>query len=163
MKLNIGAGSDIRPKDDGWVNVDIRSLPGIDIVCDTADLDSFEDCTFEHVLANDILEHVDPYVVPDVLSEWFRVLKPGGTLAVRVPNIRRIAARLVSGVLDDATAVWLLYGEQSEKAGGSEYGSHRTGFTEVLLKQALSKAGFEDIEVKPHSQEYNLYGTARRP
>lgn len=80
-KLNLGCGHDIK---NGWVNLDIADLPGVDIVHDVNDLPlPFEDVAFDHILAQDILEHLD--YIP-LLKDLHRILKPGGTIEIRVPH-----------------------------------------------------------------------------
>jgi SAM-dependent methyltransferase len=80
-KLNLGCGTDIR---EGWVNLDIAALPGVDVVHDINVLPlPFEDGVFDEILCNDILEHVD--LVP-VLKECHRILAPGGLMKIEVPH-----------------------------------------------------------------------------
>ena len=80
-KLNLGSGSDTK---DGWVNLNIVALPGIDVVHDIEKLPlPFEKDTFDEIVAQDILEHVD--YVP-VLKDLHRILADGGKLHIRVPH-----------------------------------------------------------------------------
>lgn len=159
-RLNVGSGDDIRPADDGWVNADIRDLPGVDLVCDVGSI-PVGDEEFDLVLAQDVLEHIAPSRTREVLREWRRVLKPGGGLEIRIPNLRKIAARFLSGALGEDTAIWLIYGDQSPEAGG-EFGAHRTGFTEQQITALLLEEGFTNVVVEPHKTEHNLYITAMR-
>jgi SAM-dependent methyltransferase len=80
-RLNLGCGHDVRP---GWVNLDRAALPGVDLV---HDLDSlplpFADGAFDHICAQDVLEHVD--YIP-LLRELHRILTPAGTLEIQVPH-----------------------------------------------------------------------------
>ena len=75
--LNVGSGRDRRQ---GFVNLDISTLPEVDVVAalGRAPL-PFRDDTFSVVLCNDVLEHVD--VVP-ALREIHRVTAPGGTVVI---------------------------------------------------------------------------------
>lgn len=92
-RLNLGCGTDIRPAAEGWVNMDVAALPGVDVVHDLERLPwPFKDGEFDHVLASHVLEHV-PHRVPGVrgdallavLEEVHRVLAPRGTLEAVVP------------------------------------------------------------------------------
>jgi SAM-dependent methyltransferase len=79
--LNLGCGRDIRK---GWINLDIASLPGVDVVHDLRQLPlPFEDEQFDRILAKDVLEHVD--YIP-LLKELHRILRPGGELMIQVPH-----------------------------------------------------------------------------
>lgn len=81
MKLNLGAGSDIRS---GYVNHDIVALPGIDVV---HDLNSYPwpwgDGTVDDLVAKDVLEHLEEFI--PAMEEMHRILKPGGVARVKVP------------------------------------------------------------------------------
>jgi SAM-dependent methyltransferase len=81
QRLNLGCGRDIRP---GYVNLDAADLPGVDVVHDAERLPlPFEDESFEEVLCNSILEHLD--FIP-VLRDLHRILRPGGRLIVTGPH-----------------------------------------------------------------------------
>ncbi|MEO6182949.1 MAG: class I SAM-dependent methyltransferase [Verrucomicrobiota bacterium] len=58
-----------------------RGLEGVQVM-DAQKL-AFPDENFDVITASDVLEHVEN--APQALSEWFRVLRPGGTLIVFVP------------------------------------------------------------------------------
>lgn len=81
MRLNIGSGGDTR---EGWINLNLVPLPGVDIVHDLEKLPlPFADDTFDEILAQDILEHVE--YVP-LMKELHRILKSEGKLNIRVPH-----------------------------------------------------------------------------
>ena len=64
----------------------------------------FEDAEFDHVIASEVLEHIPDDVA--AIAELYRVLKPGGTIAVSVP--RRWPERIC----------WALSDEYHEVEGG---------------------------------------------
>ncbi|WP_292834217.1 methyltransferase domain-containing protein [Microbacterium sp.] len=64
----------------------------------------FEDAEFDHVIASEVLEHIPDDV--RAITEMYRVLKPGGTIAVSVP--RRWPERIC----------WALSDEYHEVEGG---------------------------------------------
>lgn len=94
-KLNFGCGRAIMPREEGWVNLDIAPLEGVDVVHDVLTFPyPFEGETFDFILASHILEHVPPIVdgkdgLVQVVEELHRILKPGGSLEIRVPHYRR--------------------------------------------------------------------------
>lgn len=80
-KLNIGCGS---KSIHGWVNLDLKNIPGVDIVHDIQNLPlPFEDNAFDEILCQDILEHVE--YMP-VLKDIYRITAPGGKVRIRVPH-----------------------------------------------------------------------------
>lgn len=84
-KLNLGSGKD---KKEGYVNIDWQAIDGPDVVHDlNAFPYPFPDDTFDEVLASHVLEHLDrPF---GVMRELHRILKPGGTLIIKVPHFSR--------------------------------------------------------------------------
>lgn len=80
-KLNLGCGLDVK---EGYVNLDVVLLPGVDVVHNIEKLPlPFHDEEFEEILCRDVLEHID---YPPLLKELHRILKPGGVLKIRVPH-----------------------------------------------------------------------------
>ena len=83
--LNLGCGNFAKP---GFVNVDWRDVPGVDVVHDLADLPyPFEDNRFDLVEADHVIEHLP--AVFDVMREIHRILAPGGRAVIRVPHFSR--------------------------------------------------------------------------
>jgi SAM-dependent methyltransferase len=77
--LYIG-GAGARP--DGYINLDLFPLPGVDLVADAESL-PFADAQFQRIECDAVLEHVER---PEaILVEMARTLKPGGFLHVVVP------------------------------------------------------------------------------
>lgn len=81
VRLNLGCGPQ---RIEGWVNVDSSPDEEPDVVADVCAL-PFEDESVDEIYASHILEHI-PHDVP-VLEEWHRVLAPGGTICVIVPDL----------------------------------------------------------------------------
>jgi len=84
-KLNLGCGEH---KKEGYVNIDWQALTKPDVVHDlNAFPYPFDDNTFDLVEAFHVLEHLDkPFVI---MKELHRILKPGGTLHIKVPHFSR--------------------------------------------------------------------------
>ncbi|MFX0106324.1 MAG: methyltransferase domain-containing protein [Candidatus Hodarchaeota archaeon] len=80
-KLNLGCGNDIKK---GWINLDVYSGPGIDIVHNLNDLPlPFSDEEFELILCTDVLEHVNYF---PLMNELHRILKKKGAIKIKVPH-----------------------------------------------------------------------------
>lgn len=95
-QLNFGCGEDVRPASDGWVNLDVVKLPGVDVVHDMNRFPyPFRDGEFDHVLARHVLEHVPHHLTGHskdglllVMEEFHRILRPGGTVEVVCPHYK---------------------------------------------------------------------------
>lgn len=81
IKLNLGAGSDIL---NGYINHDICTLPGIDIVHNLNVYPwPFDDSSCSEVKIYDVLEHLDDFM--RAMEELHRILMPGGIIKLQVP------------------------------------------------------------------------------
>jgi hypothetical protein len=94
----------------------------------------FADECADGIVASHILEHFAHGQIGDVLAEWARVLKPGGTLKIAVPDFAKIAENYLSGVQQPTQG--FVMGGQVDAAD-----FHKALFDEASLKTALAKAG----------------------
>lgn len=82
VKLHIGAGD---KRLEGWVNVDLKRLPGVDVVADVTKGLDFENV--EAVFAEHFLEHLAVTDALAFLTESHRVLEDGGWIRLSTPNL----------------------------------------------------------------------------
>lgn len=87
VRLNLGCD---RVQMSGFLGVDSRPEVDPDIVADVRDLSMFEDDSVEEVYASHVLEHLTWDDGLAALTEWRRVLKPGGMLTIAVPDLVQI-------------------------------------------------------------------------
>jgi SAM-dependent methyltransferase len=71
-----------------YVGMEMSETFRPDIVGDIRNMEMIEDGSFDSVLSNQVLEHIDD--AEKVIKEMYRVLKPGGHLCVTVPFIGRL-------------------------------------------------------------------------
>jgi ubiquinone/menaquinone biosynthesis C-methylase UbiE len=88
--LNLGCGTKLKlPGEDGyseWINADVRGDVGADTVCDFTIGLPFPSEYFDHVLADNVLEHFRSEDSIALINEIDRVLVSAGTLLVIVPH-----------------------------------------------------------------------------
>lgn len=153
MKMRLIAGTINDWPDDGeWRNFTLDVSPrGIwnhdlamavqpDFVADITNLVEFREDTFDEVRLHHVLEHLSGAQGRVALGELHRVLKPGATLDVEVPDLDRVCSAYVTEEIsaDDARQ-WLL-GEQLANHEDSD--THRCLWTDGELRAALVDAGF---------------------
>lgn len=139
MKLHIGCG----PRDFGkdWYHIDgseyehihshnITELP-------------FEDDSVELIYASHVLEYFDRQEVLDVLGEWKRVLKKGGTLRLAVPDFEAMAKLYVNEGLPLKRFLGPIFGKWSMRSDATIY--HKTTYDYNDLKDVLVKLGFQNV------------------
>lgn len=98
LRLNIGCGDfPLR----GWLNVDADSNSAADQVLTVPPLPWVAESVVE-IFAGHFLEHLDRIDAEDFLSECWRVLVPGGTLGIVVPDMLEVARRYVTRELAPA-------------------------------------------------------------
>lgn len=141
MKLNVGGGHKVI---EGYLNVDLA---------DTADLQSdvrsipLPDEEAEEIIAIHIVEHLERWDVPGALREWYRLLKPGGTLIIELPDLLKVCRNLTQGITDHGFSRRALFGDPQS---ANPLMMHRWGWTVSELTDELKAAGFVKIvEAKP--------------
>jgi predicted SAM-dependent methyltransferase len=134
FRLDIGCGDNKRV---GFIGVDIRRSKAVDVVADARKL-PFRDGSFDHVYSSHLIEHFSHREVQSVLAEWVRVLKKGGILEIRCPDLR---ARALLFFLNPS---WL---NVTNIYGGQDYAGnyHKCGFSYGLLKGLLKSCGIIKI------------------
>lgn len=157
LKLNLGCGNDYR---EGYLNVDIRNIPRLDIKWHVDDLIEYvRDQSAVEILALDILEHFPIREVSKALDEWVRMLAPGGILQIKVPDLDILAKTLhdySNNTAEIRHMVDRLY-------GGQDYPQnfHKSGFNLTLLKQLLEKERGLKI-IKVHRENCNIHVHAQK-
>jgi predicted SAM-dependent methyltransferase len=140
-KLHIGGQVLVK----GWEILNINPGPLVDHVSDAGNLQCFADNTFSQVYASHVLEHFD-YTgsLMAALKEWIRVMTPGGTLYVSVPDLDVLARLFLDRELlsyqDRFLAMRMIFGGHIDK---SDY--HLVGLNEEFLRDILRIAGFTTI------------------
>ena len=137
MRIELASGE--RPFD-GYLHCDQRLLPSTDLVCQVETL-PFATDSVDSLLASHIIEHFPYASIVSVLSEWRRVLRPGGTILIITPNLGYIAHGYTEGWMDYTEARNRLFGGQDYEGN-----FHYTMFDSPSISRALEETGFGRIE-----------------
>jgi len=135
LLLDIGCGDTKLP---GALGVDFHYSPSVDIVADIKFL-PFREGAIDHIFSSYVIEHFGHNEVREVLLEWVRPLKNGGTFEIRCPNLRSRALLFV--LFPSWNSIVNIYGEQNHSGN-----YHKSGFTNVLLIDLLKSVGIKDIK-----------------
>lgn len=159
LRLNLGCG---HVRLEGYVNVDIRALPGVDVVA-PVDALPFDRDSLSEIFSAHVLEHFPQAALQrQLLPYWYGLLEPGGTFRSVVPDVAAMMKQVQAGDITFEAFRLVAY-------GGQEYEGdfHHTAFTPESLTTLLEEAGFTDAELIERGRvngdclEFEL--SARRP
>ena len=138
-KIHIGCGTAIF---DGWVNVDLRALPGVDMVLDVRSGLPFSDVEF--VFAEHFIEHLDFDSGLQFLHNCRAVLKGSGVLRLSTPNLDWVWRNQYhhGDWHDDSEAVRDCFWMNKAFRGWG----HQFLYNEQTLTETLREAGFGFVE-----------------
>lgn len=139
LRLHIG-GKEPHPD---WKIVNVMPGEHTDYVRSCTDLSPFPSESVTDVYASHVLEHLGyKHDFHTALREFHRVLVPGGTLRISVPDLRTLCTLFLEPALDDAQRFFvmrMMFGGQLDAAD-----FHYVGVYEELMKSWLEQAGFTD-------------------
>jgi predicted SAM-dependent methyltransferase len=162
VKLHLGSGSLYW---DGWTNVDLyseradltRDLKHLGLPADHADV----------AVAVHVIEHFYEWEAPEVLKEWQRVLKPGGTLILELPCMDKVLSYIMRcmqhGVPPNQSfSWWAFWGDPRHRSAPM---CHKWGYTEFMIRELLERVGFVNIQLETpryHFKERDMRVTANK-
>jgi predicted SAM-dependent methyltransferase len=142
-RLNMGCG---KKKKVGYLNVDVDAAVKPDIVVLLGPSLPFASGTFSLIEAYHVVEHVYPWVSSGIFKEFWRILKPGGKVAIECPNIEAACGWLFQNSdygPDSQMGMWAIYGDPNPE---NQLHMHKWGYTPVTLSACLKQAGFVGIK-----------------
>ncbi len=153
LKIQFGSGS---KRQDGWINIDLFA-PSADYALDLREEIPFPDNVASFIYSQHVLEHfVYPGEVRHLLAESFRILRPGGTFSVAVPDCGS-ALQAYARDDDEFFRFWRLRSyhttEKPTRMHHVNYlfradGRHQYGWDEETLGQVLTNVGFVQAQVR---------------
>lgn len=136
MKLHIGG----EKAKDGWKILNIASLPDVDFVGDISDLSIFEEDSCTDIYASHVFEHIPYPKAIDTLKGIKRILKPGGSFYVSVPDLGHLCSEVVNqnnSIIKKFECLRMIFGGQI-----NENDFHYFGYDQQILFEFLVLAGF---------------------
>jgi predicted SAM-dependent methyltransferase len=145
IRVNLGCGHIAL---DGYINVDRRALPGVDIVAEVDNL-PFAKGDVDEIFSAHLIEHFpQEQLRRKLLNYWFGLLKPGGRFRAIVPD----AEGMMKAYL---TREYPFERLREVTFGGQDYDGdfHFNMLNTDSLTELLSEAGFDDIRVIAENRE----------
>lgn len=124
-----------------------------DMICDVSTL-PFKDETFDYAYSSHTLE--DMHYSDAVLTEWWRIIKPGGRLILYLPLTRSVAKEL--GRED-----WENFYPNKGEEGANVY--HAKDFYPQEILDAIAKIGHAEVladEIRGEKDEYSFLQVYRK-
>jgi ADP-heptose:LPS heptosyltransferase/GT2 family glycosyltransferase/predicted SAM-dependent methyltransferase len=177
-KLEVGCGNFPQP---GYIHLDVRKFDHIDVVCDfSKEKLPFPDNDLDEILSNHSIEHISWRLLPHVIGEWFRTLRPGGRVFFRTPDLEFICRTYLQSkttpehpndegwVRDHYGAVSPAWWANIKLFAGQDYPSnfHFLAFDFEMAKLVLEKHGFvrvKRLQIEPVFSPGELQIEAYKP
>jgi SAM-dependent methyltransferase len=156
--FNDGTWSEVR------LDIDRNVRP--DVLGTITDMKAVANNSMDALWSSHNIEHVFFHEVPQVLSEFRRVLTPEGFCVITCPDIeevcKRVASTSITEVLYESpagpiTPLDILYGHIDSVRQGAVYMAHKTGLSLQLLGERLRQAGFRRLVGKRRPQYLDLW------
>lgn len=177
IRIQFGCGPE--PKE-GWLNTDLWPGPWAkpDICLDVSRNLPFISGTVSEIYTEHMFEHLDyPSVVRHFLEECFRVLAPGGTMTIGVPDLGWIFERYHKSTPSTPFPIYpnapCIIGHPLEELNFCFHqgGEHKFLYDEQFLCALLDHFGFADVRRRAfdslldteHRREGTLYVVASKP
>lgn len=160
--LNVGCGKRARSN---MVNLDVVATPGYTepdyIIKDGSDT-GLPDACADEVMSIHQIEHMYQWTVDAAITEWKRLLKPGGQLTIECPDIIKCCKNMLSGYTHSGKdpaqfSYWGCWGDPRDK---DPFMNHKWGWEPRTLRALLTRHGFVDIV--DQETQYHPGGRAHR-
>jgi len=158
IRLHLGCGS---VKLDGWINVDgayMQHDPEVAIHDITAPF-PLADNTVDAILTVHVFEHLSRQFVMPMFQEFYRICRPGGSVAMEWPDLLKMCQEVVK----NPDCFWKPDKRLTKRTISGIYGDsarypdpvmlHKWGYSAESMSRLLQEAGFSRTSIEP-----NQYG-----
>jgi len=160
--MNIEFGCGEKPTKKEFKTCDIRDVPGVDYVCPAWEIEKFvQPNTVDEIFSRHMFEHLTFIQGEKVLEAWLNILKPGGIMEMRLPNMTfHINQWNTRSNMEHAKAGF--WGWQRE--GETEvWDVHKSGYDIQMLKELLIAKGYTNIRSLKKPMHAELHVVCNKP
>lgn len=153
-KLQLGTSDNIIH---GWLNTDVVPANDSVLYLDATIRFPFDDNVFDYIMAEHMIEHIEYGSAQVMLTESFRVLKPGGRVRFATPDLE-VLLSLHSREKTDAQRKYIEWSSERFLPGVQacnevfvinnffQSWGHRFLYDKEMLSHALQASGFHEIK-----------------
>jgi predicted SAM-dependent methyltransferase len=131
-------------------NMDIRKVPGVDIVVDLNKEWPIPAESYGGIYSSYVIEHISWRKIPHFVSEAYRVLEFGGRAVFITANLKAQAERLASKDDFADQDLSMIFGDQDYEGDDWRANSHTCGFSPESAQRIFQAAGFLDVLTYVH-------------
>lgn len=183
VRIELGSGLCGEP---GFIHVDVLRGGNVDVRADCRFLTWLKPNSVDHLYAAHLVEHFSYTEIMEILRSWFEVLKPGGKLQVKLPDLDFLCRAYVDGIHSPEEVMIALYGGFADYPGGPDgwekisgnpnwqrntiktgeiphpgvynhWAAHKAMYNYEMLAARLAKVGFERIvRIKENDWELHI-------
>jgi predicted SAM-dependent methyltransferase len=157
VKVSIGCGMHWKTPFDEWINVDGIANEHTDIVCEFGSIPLPDECA-DYLECGDTIEHIVKWRKDEILKEWFRILKIGGTVHIGTPNFHRAMTEYTVHTIfgKSMPSGWVKLHATDSQGNQYETDYHiMAADTQSPLESARQK--IYAWQTTPYEQHYDLY------
>ena len=154
QRLNWGCGANTPY---GWINSDICTAPGIDLVADIRQGMPCPDNTFDYIVSIHALPELAYVELDPALTELLRVLKPGGWLRLGLPDMDRAIQAYRQRDID-----YFLIGDDVIRSLAGKmmvqltwFGRSRTMYTQEIITELLERNRYVQVRTAEYQQTHS--------
>lgn len=149
MKLHLGCGGNIL---EGWINIDLKKRPGVDLVWDLRRGLPYQDNTVDFIFSEHTLEHFTLSDGQALLKECYRVLKIGGRVRIGVPSIERAIRHYSKNTWKQELWIDKMKVESKAQYINAYFHEwqHKFIYDKEELVAILQRSGFSEACCQPH-------------
>jgi predicted SAM-dependent methyltransferase len=155
VRLHLGCGT---VKLEGWINVDgeyMQHDPEV-VIQDITRTFPLADNTVDEILMVHVVEHLSRQYVMPMFREFYRICRPGGSVAMEWPDLLKMCQEVVK----NPDCFWTTDKRLVKRTVSGIYGDsarypdptmlHKWGYSAEAMCRMFQEAGFARTEIQPN-------------